>query len=242
MTDVTMARYPTAYLQAKALRSAVFLADSFLLLHQHRRIKRDWRPLHLLRRKLFGQVRLRGFGKWSLIVATVEDKMLFRNCANRGLWQIWQFFAFFLITNYRRRVVCFLFQIHLDLTCVLSLENLYSTSVCLGRCLLRVASWLLPDQCQAFLYKELKRHPLNVVHKVGAYYYVLSVAPTRKLSVAPTKKPQNNNKQTTEKGTFSWLVCFYFPSKIKESVRGSLKFPDRMQIKVNNFFWKKIRN
>ena len=95
MTDVTMARYPTAYLQAKALRSAVFLADTFLLLHQHRRIKRDWRPLHLLRRKLFGQVRLRGFGKWLLIVATVEDRILFRNCANRGLWQIWQFFCLF---------------------------------------------------------------------------------------------------------------------------------------------------
>ena len=105
------------------------------------------------------------------------------------------FFAFFLITNYRRRVVCFLFQIHLDLTCVLSLENLYSTSVCLGRCLLRVASWLLPDQCQAFLYKELKRHPLNVVPKVGTYYYVLNVAPTRKLSVAPTKKQQQTNNQ-----------------------------------------------
>ena len=210
MTDVTMARYPTAYLQAKALRSAVFLADSFLLLHQHRRIKRDWRPLHLLRRKLFGQVRLRGFGKWSLIVATVEDKMLFRNCANRGLWQIWQFFAFFLITNYRRRVVCFLFQIHLDLTCVLSLENLYSTSVCLGRCLLRVASWLLPDQCQAFLYKELKRHPLNVVHKVGAYYYVLNVAPTRKLSVAPTKKQQQTNNR---KRHFLMIGLFLFSIK-----------------------------
>lgn len=210
MTDVTMARYPTAYLQAKALRSAVFLADSFLLLHQHRRIKRDWRPLHLLRRKLFGQVRLRGFGKWSLIVATVEDKMLFRNCANRGLWQIWQFFCLFLITNYRRRVVCFLFQIHLDLTCVLSLENLYSTSVCLGRCLLRVASWLLPDQCQAFLYKELKRHPLNVVHKVGAYYYVLNVAPTRKLSVAPTKKQQQTNNR---KRHFLMIGLFLFSIK-----------------------------
>lgn len=236
MTDVTMARYPTAYLQAKALRSAVFLADSFLLLHQHRRIKRDWRPLRLLRRKLFGQVRLRGFGKWSLIVATVEDRMLFRNCANRGLWQIWQFFCLFSDHELSSTSRVLFVPNPFGLTCVLSLENLYSTSVCLGRCLLRVASWLLPDQCQAFLYKELKRHPLNVVHKVGAYYYVLNVAPTRKLSVASTKKQQQTNNR---KGTFLWLVCFYFPSKIKESVRGSLKFPDRMQIEVNNFFWKK---
>lgn len=195
MTDVTMARYPTAYLQATALRSAVFLADSFLLLHQHRRIKRDWRPLHLLRRKLFGQVRLRGFGRWSLIVATVEDRMLFRNCANRGLWQIWQFFCLFSDHELSSTSRVLFVPNPFGLTCVLSLENLYSTSVCLGRCLLRVASWLLPDQCQAFLYKELKRHPLNVVHKVGTYYYVLNVAPTRKLSVAPTKKQQQTNNQ-----------------------------------------------
>lgn len=208
MTDVTMARYPTAYLQAKALRSAVFLADSFLLLHQHRRIKRDWRPLHLLRRKLFGQVRLHGFGKWSLIVATVEDKMLFRNCANRGLWQIWQFFLPFFWSRIIVDESC-AFCSKSIWTCVLSLENLYSTSVCLGRCLLRVASWLLPDQCQAFLYKELKRHPLNVVHKVGAYYYVLNVAPTRKLSVAPTKKQQTNNR----KRHFLMIGLFLFSIK-----------------------------
>lgn len=75
-TDVIVAWCSTAYLQVKALRSAEFLAGRFPLPYRHLPIKKDWRPLRLLRRKLLGRVRPRGFGKWSLNVVTVEDKIV----------------------------------------------------------------------------------------------------------------------------------------------------------------------
>ena len=42
---------------------------------------------------------------------------------------------------------------------------------------------------------------------MGAYYYVLNVAPTRKLSVSPTKKQQQTNNQ---KRHFLMIGLFLF--------------------------------
>ena len=64
-------------------------------------------------------------------------------------------------------------------------------------------------------YKELKRHPLYAVHKVGAYYNVLSVTPTRKLSVASTKKQQQTNKQPKKALSHDWFVFIFHQKSVR---------------------------
>ena len=101
------------------------------------------------------------------------------------------FFAFFSITKYRRRDVCFLFQTHLDLLNLRVSFEKFVFHECLFRKVPRSGRVLTAFRSMSSVfYKELKRHPLHAVHKVGAYCNVLSVTPTRKLSVASTKKQQ----------------------------------------------------